>query len=212
MEAVFLIFPFGEVIILLMIIVPWPEKGPNRTLLFSLLVAWIVGKCLEGLFPTPAPWDWHFSRLITMIVFFVIAWRRSKRRFMPLIVASFSFSIETLFLLNQPGVFLYDTWIATFTLFIICWLIARSFWGSALAFTGSILINQLFIRYTYEGIMKQVDLPASSVWNLGVILFAVWACLGLVWRNLPSKTLDKPGTELLTTDLAEAFNLSDDEL
>lgn len=190
-----MIFPFGEVIILLLTIVTWSEKGPYRTLLFSLLVAWIVGKGFEGLFPTQEPWDWHYARLLTLIVFFIIAFRRSERRALPLIVGCFAISIETLFLLNEPGVFLYDTWIATFALFLICSLTARSFWGSASAFAGSVLFSQLFNRVTYDGLMKHVDLPSPEVWNLGVILFAAWACLGLAWWHLPFKSLDKPTGE-----------------
>jgi len=176
-------FPYGEWIIFFLVLVSWAEKRASRRFFLILMLAWLIGRGLEVIFPSTTPWHWHFTRLSVMIVFWGWAWQHAERRILPLLATSFVLSLETLFLVNEPGVIPYDIWFFTVILLIVARLTADSYWGTAAAFTGSILLNQVFIRFTYEGIVRGADFPDPFLWNLGVGLFTVWAGLRLGWLS-----------------------------
>jgi len=173
--------PYGEWIIFSLALVTYIQKRASRRLFQLLLVAWLMGKIVEIVFPWTLPWHWHFARLMVMLAFWGWAWERDERRILPLLYTTFVLSLETLFLVNQPGVIPYESWIFMVVLFIVARLTAHSYWGTAAAFTGSILLNQVFMRFTYEGIMRRADFPDPFIWNSGVGLLTVWAGLRLGW-------------------------------
>lgn len=173
--------PYGEWIISALAMVTYIQKRASRRLFQLLLVAWLMGKIVEVVFPWTLPWHWHFARLMVMLAFWGWAWERDERRILPLLYTSFVLSLETLFFVNQPGVIPYESWIFMVVLFIVARLTAHSYWGTAAAFTGSVLLNQVFMRFTYEGIMTRADFPDPFIWNFGVGLLTVWAGLRLGW-------------------------------
>ncbi len=174
-------FPYGEWVIFFLALAAWAEKKTSRRFFLMLMIAWLIGKCIEIVFPSTMPWHWHFARLLVMTVFLGWAWQRAERRVLPLVFTSFVLSLETLFVVNQPGVIPYEAWVFNGALVIVARLTAKTFWGTAAAFTGSILLNQLFMRFAYEGILRRVDFPDPFIWNFGVGLFTVWAGLRLGW-------------------------------
>jgi hypothetical protein len=180
-------FPYGEWVIIFLTLTAWAEKHASRRFFLMLLIAWLFGKCGEVVFPSTTPWHWHFARLAVMLFFWGWAWQRAERRILPLLFTSFVLSMETLFLVNAPGVIPYESWVFTVVLVLIVWLTANSYWGTAAAFTGSVLLNQVFRRFTYEGIVSRADFPDSFVWNFGVGLFTVWAGLRLAWLYYTEK-------------------------
>ncbi|MGI6119250.1 MAG: hypothetical protein ACOYIB_01575 [Desulfosporosinus sp.] len=170
-------FPYGEWVIFFLALAAWAEKRASRRFFQILLIAWLIGKCAEMVFPATIPWHWHFARLTVMLVFLFWAWQRAEKRIIPLIITSFVLSMETLFLVNVPGVIPYGLWIYTLVLILVAWLTGKSYWGTAAAFTGSILLNQALVRFTYEGIVRHADFPDAFIWNFGVAFFALWAGL-----------------------------------
>jgi len=146
-----------------------------------LLIAWLIGKSIEAVFPSPMPWNWHFARLFVMLTFWGWAWQRAEERILPLLVTSFVLSIETLFTVNEPGVIPHEIWFFTAVLVVAALSTAHSYWGTAAACSGSILLNQVFMRFTYEGIVRRADFPDPILWNWGVGFFTVWAGLRLGW-------------------------------
>lgn len=173
--------PYGEWVIFFLALATWAEKRAARRFFLLLLIAWLIGKCIEVVFPSTMPWHWHFARLGVMLVFWGWAWQRAERRILPLYFTSLVLSIETLFLVNEPGVIPYESWVFTVVLVLVARLTAHSYWGTAATFTGSILLNQVFMRFTYEGIVRRADFPDPFIWNFGVGLFTVWAGLRLGW-------------------------------
>lgn len=177
-------FPYGEWLIFFLALATWAEKRASRRFFLMLLIAWLIGKCGEVVFPSTMPWHWHFARLVVMLVFWGWAWQRAERRILPLLFTSFVLSIETLLLVNEPGVIPYGSWLLTIVLILVAWLTGKSYWGTAAAFTGSILLNQALVRFTYEGIVRYADFPDAFVWNFGVGFFAIWAGLRLIVEHL----------------------------
>ena len=171
--------PYGEWVIFLLALATWTRKRASRRFFLMLLIAWLIGKCGEVIFPSTMPWHWHYARLVVMLVFWGWAWQRAERRVLPLFFTSFALSLETLFLVNEPGAFPYGSWLFISVLILTAWLTGKSYWGTAAAFTGSILLNQALIRFTYEGIVRYADFPDAFVWNFGVVFLAIWAGLRL---------------------------------
>ena len=192
-----MIFPYGEWVISFLALASWAEKRASRQFFLMLLSAWLIGKCVEIVFPSALPWNWHFARLVVMLFFWRWAWQRAERRISPLIFTSVVLSLETLFIVNQPGIIPYEAWVFTIVLFFVAWLTANSYWGTAAAFTGSILLNQAFMRFTYEGIVRRADFPDPFIWNLGVGLFTVWAGLRLGWHYYSESETETHRVELL---------------
>lgn len=177
-------FPYGEWVIFFLALATWAEKRASRRFFLMLLIAWLIGKWVEVVFPSTMPWHWHFARLASILVFCGWAWQRAERRILPLLFTSFVLSIETLFLVNEPGVIPYGSWLLTIVLILVAWLTGKSYWGTAAAFAGSILLNQALVRFTYEGIVRYADFPDAFVWNFGVGFFAIWAGLRLIVEHL----------------------------
>lgn len=173
--------PYGEWIIVSLALLTYVQKRPSRRLFQLLVIAWLIGKCVEVVFPWTLPWHWHFARLMVMFAFWGWSWVRDGRRISPLIYTTFVLSMETLFFVNQPGIIPYESLFFLLALFLVSRLTAHSYWGTASAFTGSILLNQVFMRFTYEGIMSRADFPDPFIWNFGIGLLTVWAGLRLGW-------------------------------
>lgn len=175
-------FPYGEWIILFLALTTWAEKRASRRFFLILVIAWLIGKIVEVVFPSAMPWNWHYARLMVMLVFWGWAWQRAERWLLPLLLTSIVLGLETLFLVNEPGVIPHESWLFAVMLVVVAWLTAKSYWGTVAAFTGSILLNQVFTRFTYEGIVRRADFPDPFSWNFGVGLFTIWAALLLGWR------------------------------
>ena len=192
-----MIFPYGEWVILFLTLLAWAEKRTSRKFFLMLTIAWLIGKTLEIVLSVTMPWHWNFARLAVMLVFWVWALRRAKRRFLPLLLTSIIVCVETLFIVNEPGVFPYVSGIFVLVLILVAWLSTKSYWGTTAALTGSELLNQAFVRFTYDGIIRYVDLPNEFVWNFGVGFFTVWAGLDLGWRFYAAREPQKVEAELL---------------
>ena len=174
-------FPYGEWVIFFLALATWAEKRASRRFFLLLLIAWLIGKWGEVVFPSTMPWHWHYARLVVMLVFWGWALKRIERRVLPLLITSFVLSVETLFLVNEPGVIPHESWIFAIVLVFVARLTTNSYWGTAATFTGSLLLNQIFVRFTYEGIVSRADFPDPFIWNFGVGLFTIWAGLRLGW-------------------------------
>ena len=198
-------FPNGEWVIFFLTLVTWAEKRTSRRLFLMLTVVWIIGECLEGFVPTTTPWHWNFARLAVMLFFWRWAWQRAERRVLPLLLTSFTLSMETLFIVNEPGVLPYEPWLFTIVLILIGWQTAKSYWGTAAAFVGSIILNQALVRFSYEGIVRYADLPDPFVWNFGVGFLAIWAGVRLGWRYFSEIERKEPVAELLSTPRVGAY-------
>ena len=206
-----MIFPYGEWIILFLTLATWVEKRASQRFFLMLTIAWLIGKGIEVVFPSTMPWHWHFARLAVMLVFWVGALQCTKRRILPLLLTSFIISMETLFLVNDPGVIPYGDWLFTAGLILIAWLTTKSYWGTAAAFTGSILLNQALVRFTNEGIVRHADFPDAFVWNFGVGIFTVWAGLRLGWQYYVERELKKTTANLIPLNGVEAYEHSEEQ-
>lgn len=173
--------PYGEWAIFFLALATWATKRTSGRFFQMLLIAWLLGRLGEMVFPSTTPWHWHFARLMVMLFFGGWAWQRAERRILPLLFTSFVLSLETLFIVNEPGIIPYESWVFPVVLFLAARLTAHSYWGTAATFTGSILLNQVFMRFIYEGIMRRADFPEPFIWNFGVGVFAIWAGLRLGW-------------------------------
>ena len=192
-------FPYGEWIILFLALATWAEKRASRKLFCLLTIAWLIGKYFEVTYPSAMPWNWHYARLASILVFWGWALLRTERerRILPLVLTSLILSVETLFLVNEPGVIPYGSWLFTVALILVSWLTGKSYWGTAAAFAGSILLNQAFVRFTYEGIVRYADFPDAFVWNFGVGFFAIWAGLRLAFHDYAERVKQKATVEPL---------------
>lgn len=197
-------FPPAEWVIFFLTLVLWAERHAARGLFLLMTIVWIIGDYLENFAPSPLTWHWHFARLAVMLVFWYWAWQRSERRIIPLFLASLTLCIETLFLVNEPGVFPFEQWLFTLVLIIVCWLTAKSYWGTAAAFVGSLLINQAFVRFAFDGIVKYVDLPEGFIWNFGVGFLTLAAGLRMGWQFYAQRERLKPAAELLSASGASS--------
>lgn len=191
--------PYGEWVIFFLALATWAEKRTSQRFFQILLFSWLIGKCVEVVFPSTTPWHWHFARLVVMLVFWVWAWGRAERRILPLLFTSLVLCLETLFLVNEPGVIPYETWIFSVVLFFVAWLTANSYWETAASFTGSILLNQVFKRFTYDGLVRSADFPDPFIWNFGVGLFTVWAGLLLGWQYYSAREREPQIDESLSS-------------
>lgn len=189
-------FPYGEWVIFFLALVSWTEKQVSRRFFLMLLIAWLIGKGVEVVFPATLPWHWHVARLMVMLTFGGWAWLRAERRLLPLLLSSLILSMETLFLVNEPGVLPYEAWFFAGVLVLVAQLTAKSYWGTAAAFTGSLLLNQVFTRISYEGIVRKADFPDPFIWNFGVGLFTGWAGLRLGWLYYTERVKERPIEEL----------------
>lgn len=176
-------FPYGEWIILFVTLVAWVEKRASRWFFLKMSTIWFLGKCLESITLSSNIWHWHFARIAVMLYVGIYAWKRSQRRVWPLIMTSFVSSVETLFLVNDPGVIPCCSWLFALALVVVAWLTAKSYWGTTLALVGSVFLNQFFGRFVYEGILRHADLPDAFTWNFGIVLLMVWAGLRWGWRE-----------------------------
>ncbi|AFM40810.1 hypothetical protein Desaci_1823 [Desulfosporosinus acidiphilus SJ4] len=176
-------FPYGEWIIFFITLVTFIEKRISRWFFLKLAKVWLLGKLFEVVLASESVWHYHYARMAVMLFVGGYAWKRTRRKFWPLILTSFALGVEILFQVNDPGVLPFSSLIFALALASVAWLTAKSYWGTALALIGSVLLNQGFERVVYEGILRHVDLPDPFIWNFGVIFLTVWAGLRLGWRT-----------------------------
>lgn len=162
-------FPYGEGTIFLLTLVTWAQRHPARRFYLSLSLAWLVGRIVDSLMIGEVPWHLNYARLAVILVFWWWAWRKAKRRFSALLLTCLSLALLDLFLVNEPGILLYDQWIFAGLCFSIAWLATASYWGMAAAVAGSIFINQGLILFVFGGIVSYVDLPDAFLWNFSVV-------------------------------------------
>lgn len=194
-----MIFPYGEWVILFLALVTWVEKRASSRFFLMLAFTWLIGKVAETVFPSSMPWHWHFARLAVMLFLWIWALQRTERKIIPFIFTSFFLSIETLFMVNDPGVIPFGQWPFMVALLIVARLTAKSYWGVVAAFTGGLLFNQIFVRFTYEGIVRHMDFPDAFVWNFGVGAFVIWAALRQGWEYYLARARQKEEPEQLLT-------------
>lgn len=195
-----MLFPYGEWVILFLTLEAWVEKRASQRFFLSLSMTWLIGKWLELMVPVTIPWHWHFARLSVMLFFWGWALKRAEKRMFPLLVTSLIVGMETLFQVNEPGVLPYGPWIFLLIIVLVAWLTGKTFWGTAAALSGSLLINQAFVRFTYDGIVSYADLPEELVWNFGVCFFALWASLCLARQYYTERNLEKVTAHKLSSN------------
>ena len=188
-------FPSAELVIFFLTFVLWAERNAARGFFLLLTIAWLIGDCLENFLRPSLIWHWHLARLAVMAVFWFWAWLRAERRVFPLFSASLTVIIETLFRVNEPGAFPFEPWVFTLVLILVCWLTAKSYWGTAAAFVGSLLINQAFVRFAFNGLVNYMDLPEGFIWNFGVGFLTLAAGLSLGWQYCAQRGKLKPAAE-----------------
>lgn len=176
-----MVIPYGEWILFILTLAAWAEKNPLRRLLFSLSLAWITGKIIEGM--VGQGWTWHleFSRFAVIIVFFIWAWRRSSPNLLSFVVPSVILMVEELLLTNEPGIVPTENWFFAGALFLTAWLTSQSYWGMAASVTGSLLISQFFNFFAFGGLIRHKDLPDPFLWHIGVAGLAVFALVHQVY-------------------------------
>ncbi|MFZ3101607.1 MAG: hypothetical protein WA131_02975 [Desulfitobacteriaceae bacterium] len=167
-------FPYGEATILLLTLVTWTQRHPARRLYLSLCLAWLVGRIVDSLMGGGVPWHLNYARLAVILVFWWWAWQKAERRFSALLLTLLSLVLLDLFLVNEPGILLYDQWISVSLCFLIAWLASASYWGMAAAVAGSVFINQALIPFVFGGIVRYVDLPDAFLWNFGVVSLMIF--------------------------------------
>ncbi len=162
-------FPYGELIIFLLALVTWAQRHPTHRFYLLLSLAWLIGRIIDSLIIGAVPWHLNYARLAVMLVFWWYAWNKAERHFSALLLTLLSLVLIDLFLVNEPGILLYDQWIFAGLCFATAWLAAGSYWGMAAAVVGGILLNQGLILYVFGGIVSYVDLPDAFLWNFGVV-------------------------------------------
>ncbi|MHB8124178.1 MAG: hypothetical protein ACYDEJ_00820 [Desulfitobacteriaceae bacterium] len=161
--------PYGEWTIFLLGLVTWAQRHPTRHLYISLSFAWIVGRIVDSLMIGEVTWHLNYARLAVILVFWWWAWRKAERCLSAFLLTLLSLVLLDLFLVNEPGILLYDKWFFAGLCFLIAWLAAESYWGMAAAVAGSIFINQGIVPFVFGGIVSYVDLPDAFLWNFGVL-------------------------------------------
>lgn len=174
-------FPYGEGLIFGLAFLVGSKKRSTRRLFLLLLLAWLTGKAAELAFPAVGSWHWHYGRLLVMLVFGVWAWRRAEKVGWSLLIVVSVLCAETLFVVNLPGVIPFEMVFFMFLPILLAWLTTRSFWGAAAVLSLAFLLNQVFRRFAYEGILGYVEFPESFVWHAGVSFLLLWSGLRGGW-------------------------------
>jgi hypothetical protein len=161
-------FPYGEGIIFLLTLITWAQRHFLTRLYSMLSLAWLTGRFVDSLIIGEVSWHVNYARMAVILVFWLWAWRKAEGCVLAFIVTLLSLVLLDLFLVNEPGILLYDKWISAGLCFLVAWLAAGSYWGMAAAATGSVLINQGLIMFFFGGIVSHVNLPDAFIWNFGV--------------------------------------------
>lgn len=161
-------FPYGEGIILVLTLVTWAQKHPSARLYLLLSLAWLIGRIVDSLIIGEVAWHINYARMAVILVFWLWAWRKAKGCVSALILTLLSLVLLDLFLVNEPGILLYEKWVFVGLSLAVSWLTAASYWGMAAAAAGSVLINQGLIMFFFGGIVSHMNLPDTFIWNLGV--------------------------------------------
>lgn len=172
--------PIGEAIIFTAIVFTWAEGHAARRLFFSLAVAWLAGKALEGYTDLFMPWHWVFARLAVMLTFFFWAWRRARGWWLliPFSLVLLSLVVIDLFFVNEPGVFAYDRWMFNGLVLLLALLAGGSYWEMAASVTAAMLVNQIVVPFFYAGVISHSDLPDPFTWNFWVCALSVFGLIG----------------------------------
>lgn len=161
-------FPYGEGIIFLLILVTWGQRHSSARLYSLLGLAWLIGRIADSLIIGEVVWHINYARMAVIMVFWLWAWRKAGECISALLLTLLSLVMLDLFLVNEPGIILYEKWIFAGLSLAVAWLITGSYWGMAAAAAGSTLINQGLIMFFFGGIVNHVSLPDVFIWNIGV--------------------------------------------
>lgn len=172
-------FPLGDWILLFCALLSWAEKHSSRRIFYSLLVAWLVGKILEGTlgWRGVGTWDWHYAHLLVIVVFWWWGWRKSGFgsglgfRILPVFITILGVASVELFILNKPGLVPFEEWLPALSILLITVFLSSSFWEMVMVSTTGVLLNQGLTVFLYNGMIKHGDLPDPWTWNLGVLFF-----------------------------------------
>jgi hypothetical protein len=157
----------------------------------------MAGWIFENSLVAPQTWHWHFSRLFVLLWFAWIAWRKtSERKVLPILLTGLSLLGQDLFLINEPGIFVYDQWVFALLLLFLAFLCTQSLWGMAWALTGGILLNIGFSVFFFNGIVRHYDLPDPFLWHFTITMFVSLTVIKLV-REYYRVPLAKSGDTMI---------------
>lgn len=192
-----MVFPFGEWLLFSLSFLAWlnwPIFRFTKSLRF-LPLAWLLGWIFEQAFTYSEVWDWHFSRIFVLIVFTWIAWQNTSGRRLPsILLAALSLLTGDLFVLNEPGIFVYDQWLFASIFVAVAFFSTRSLWGLTLALSGGMLLNMVFTVFLYDGVVRYFNLPSTFVWHFSVgacVVMAAFKQISDYWQDLKRLRMDQ---------------------
>lgn len=175
-----MVFPIGEWLLFSIAILSWLDDAIPKSLRI-LPLPWLGGWIFEYFVTFSSTWNWFFPRIFVLLAIGEIAWRNlSERRILPMLLAGSSLVIQDLFLLNEPGIFLYDQWLFAFLFVLIAYLSSTNLWGMILGITGGLLWSSLMTMFLFNGVVSYYEFPNSFLWHYSVALVSGIALLKLV--------------------------------
>ncbi|MDR3289506.1 MAG: hypothetical protein LBT22_08775 [Peptococcaceae bacterium] len=162
-----MVLPIGEFILFSAALIGWTEQSGYRHRLYGLLLAWIGGSVLEGLFLPSVIWHWNWARLAVMLLFWLWVRRQAHRRFLPLLLTGTALIVQDIFLLNEPGVIAGDQLIFSLAAVLVASLTAGGYWEMLAAVAGAWFFNQLAIGLIYIGtdVINYTEIPDAFAWH-----------------------------------------------
>lgn len=162
-------FPYGEGIIFLLTLITWAQRHPSARLFILLSLAWLTGRIIDFLIIGEVAWHINFARIAVILAFWLWARRKAEGCVLAFSLTLLSLVLMDLFLVNEPGILLFEKWISAGLCFAVAWLAAASYWGMAAAVAGSVLLNQGLTMFFFGGIVSHVHLPDEFLWNFGIL-------------------------------------------
>jgi hypothetical protein len=157
--------------------ITWAQRHPSACLFNLLSLAWLIGRFVDFLIIGEAAWHINYARITVILAFWLWAWRKAEGCVLAFGLSLISLVLLDLFLVNEPGILLFEKWISAGLCFSVAWLAAASYWGMAAAVAGSVLINQVLTMFFFGGLVSHLDLPDEFLWNFGVLVLTL---LGLI--------------------------------
>ncbi|MDD2234004.1 MAG: hypothetical protein PHZ11_04205 [Desulfitobacteriaceae bacterium] len=162
-------FPYGEGVIFLLTMITWAQRHPSARLFILLSLAWLIGRIVDSLIIGEVVWQINYARLAVILVFWFWARRKAEGCVLAFSLSLLSLVLMDLFLVNEPGILLFEKWISAGLCFVVARLAAATYWEMAAAVAGSMLINQGLIMFFFGGIVSYVAIPDGFLWNFGVL-------------------------------------------
>ncbi len=197
-------FPLAEWLILALTVLAWAESHRFKKLGLTLILVWVIGKYLEGIWVWLQRWHIYYSRLLVAAVFCLYAFTRAKRHVLPLIFTSLTFLGQNLFLVNEPGIVPMEQLVFSLIIFIVAWFTAQEYWSMAFAISGSVLLNQLFVFFCFGGIVRHLDFPDPFLWHFSASFLVISGIFNFVLSKRVVKAPSKQSEEQNEGYLGEA--------